>query len=421
MTPSNERSSNNSTDPVPKNAEEIIACFSPKDIPKFHTGRLNKFLFGYPRHQAHQEGKPVLICRIYAWNVEGQFLIQKRSPRYTTKEGLFADSAAGHIRYTPEIDFEFIQEEAWRELHEEMGVHPLWGKFYDFHIEQKKQGRILGVYTFIALVGNHLTFDLEEVDPQSQFVPASEIQRFLEKKSFVPDCKWYWSKMISERVFQGLRQEWDHVNFNHPPGFQKTSSDMDPSQQLETKLNKNKGIGLIIGRFQPFHTGHLQFILAAKEYVATLKIGIGSSQYHSTRENPFTWEERKQMIFNSLLEAQVDPETFQIYPIPDLHNAELWSQKVLDVVGDFDLFFSNSQWTRQLFRNLGKPLGPVIKFNFSEFNGSQIRKRLFRQESIQELVPPAVLEILATINVTERLQSESKKLHFHPSYNHSRR
>ena len=45
--------------------------------------------------------------------------------------------------------------------------------------------------------------------------------------------------------------------------------------------------GLFIGRFQPFHNGHLQDIKNALKEVDELIIAIGSSQHFNTKENPF--------------------------------------------------------------------------------------------------------------------------------------
>ena len=50
--------------------------------------------------------------------------------------------------------------------------------------------------------------------------------------------------------------------------------------------------GLFIGRFQPFHLGHLKDIKRAIQEVDELVIGVGSSNEECTKENPFTVEER---------------------------------------------------------------------------------------------------------------------------------
>ena len=61
------------------------------------------------------------------------------------------------------------------------------------------------------------------------------------------------------------------------------------------KLEKR---GLFLGRFQPFHLGHLDVIKQALKMVDELVIVIGSAQYSHTFENPFTDSEREEMIEN---------------------------------------------------------------------------------------------------------------------------
>src|SRR3970040_1541422 len=52
------------------------------------------------------------------------------------------------------------------------------------------------------------------------------------------------------------------------------------------------GRALWIGRFQPFHLGHLSMAKRILAEVDELVIGIGSAQYSHTPENPFTAGER---------------------------------------------------------------------------------------------------------------------------------
>ena len=53
---------------------------------------------------------------------------------------------------------------------------------------------------------------------------------------------------------------------------------------------------LILGRFQPFHLGHLELIRAVKNKYGKIIIAIGSAQEKKTSENPFDKDERINMI-----------------------------------------------------------------------------------------------------------------------------
>ncbi|HIQ38838.1 MAG TPA: nicotinamide-nucleotide adenylyltransferase, partial [Methanothermococcus okinawensis] len=54
--------------------------------------------------------------------------------------------------------------------------------------------------------------------------------------------------------------------------------------------------GFLIGRWQPFHKGHLSIIEEISKEVDELIIGIGSAQKSHTLNDPFTAGERIMMI-----------------------------------------------------------------------------------------------------------------------------
>jgi len=58
--------------------------------------------------------------------------------------------------------------------------------------------------------------------------------------------------------------------------------------------------GLLIGRFQPFHLGHLDAVLFGLARTENLFICIGSSNKSNERKNPFSVEERREMVTLSI-------------------------------------------------------------------------------------------------------------------------
>ncbi|RMF91195.1 MAG: nicotinamide-nucleotide adenylyltransferase, partial [Methanobacteriota archaeon] len=57
---------------------------------------------------------------------------------------------------------------------------------------------------------------------------------------------------------------------------------------------------LFIGRFQPLHKGHMMIIKRILEETDALSIVIGSSQHAGTPENPFSADEREEMLRRAL-------------------------------------------------------------------------------------------------------------------------
>lgn len=130
---------------------------------------------------------------------------------------------------------------------------------------------------------------------------------------------------------------------------------------------------LFIGRFQPFHIGHLDALTQISE--DKIIIGIGSSQYSKTEENPWTFEERKQMIDHALAHENLN---YQIIAIPDIHDEKNWVEHVEKIVGKFDLVYTGNDWVQKLFEEKGYVVKKIeIKIQIS---GTELRK-MIREEN----------------------------------------
>ena len=62
----------------------------------------------------------------------------------------------------------------------------------------------------------------------------------------------------------------------------------------------------MMGRFQPFHNGHLNLAKQILEECDEVIIAITSSQFNYLEKDPFTSGERIEMIHNSLKESKFD-------------------------------------------------------------------------------------------------------------------
>ena len=98
-------------------------------------------------------------------------------------------------------------------------------------------------------------------------------------------------------------------------------------------------IGFLIGRFQPFHLGHLEAIKFALSKVEHLHIGIGSSNKSHEVRNPFTPDERKKMILSSVGDEL--STKLSIHYIPDVNDHSKWTHLVDEIVPEYDVVFSN--------------------------------------------------------------------------------
>lgn len=164
-------------------------------------------------------------------------------------------------------------------------------------------------------------------------------------------------------------------------------------------------VSLFIGRFQPFHKGHL-FVL---NHCPTdlVRIGVGSSQYHHTMDNPFTFEERKSMIHTGL-EHEFDGE-YEVYEIPDIHDPPKWVDHVERLLPPFSIVLTNNEFTAELFKKKGYTITEPGLLDRDRYRGKEIRIRMIKNQPWEHLVPSDVVSYLNEIDAVDRLHQLSKK------------
>ncbi len=147
-------------------------------------------------------------------------------------------------------------------------------------------------------------------------------------------------------------------------------------------------IGLIIGRFQPFHLGHLSAVKQALKQADKLYIAIGSAQYSGRPKNPFTAKERRQMI-ELALESENIAKDCDIFEVPDIHDDEKWISHLKSIVPDFDIVFvGNNGLVQELFEKNGIPTMPVT--HEKDISGTEVRKLMTDNKAWQKMLSPAV-------------------------------
>ncbi len=158
---------------------------------------------------------------------------------------------------------------------------------------------------------------------------------------------------------------------------------------------------LIIGRFQPFHNGHLEVLKKIFSECSHVTIGIGSAQYSHTSSNPFTAGERYLMIADTLRSEGFD--NFYIVPVEDLNRYALWVSQVVSMCPPFDVVYSNNPYTRRLFFESGYEVRDSPLYNRTEYSGTEVRHRIKDGGDWESLVPEKIAEIIRNIDGVSRI------------------
>ncbi len=161
--------------------------------------------------------------------------------------------------------------------------------------------------------------------------------------------------------------------------------------------------GLLIGRFQPFHLGHLKALQFALSKVDKLWVGLGSSNKPVQKNNPFTAEQRKEMILSSIDDSM--KEKISIYFIPDLDNHMKWIEKIDTIVPKFDIIFSNDNLTKHLYSKRNIQVLSIPFLNRESLSGTNIRDLIISDQKWENLVPDGTRNFLKNTGTKEHLKN----------------
>lgn len=162
--------------------------------------------------------------------------------------------------------------------------------------------------------------------------------------------------------------------------------------------------GLLIGRFQPFHGGHLEVVrkIRADRPAASLIIGVGSAEESYTWKNPLTAGERIELIDRALSEAKITGAL--LVPIPDISRHALWVNYLEALLPTFDRVYTNNPLTRVLFERSGYLVESPPLFDRARYEGERIRGQLADGGDWKNAVPATVASYLEEIGAPARLQ-----------------
>ncbi|HUI00228.1 MAG TPA: nicotinamide-nucleotide adenylyltransferase [Nitrososphaerales archaeon] len=164
-------------------------------------------------------------------------------------------------------------------------------------------------------------------------------------------------------------------------------------------------VGVLVGRFQPFHSGHLEAVRYSLKKVDYLYIVIGSSQKSHERDNPFTAGERVAMIKAALDANGVDPQKWMAIPIADTLSHALWPAILKATVPPFQIVFTNDGLTTRLLKEQGIKVEAVPYFERSNYSATNVRNRILEEKDWEKLVPKPVASMVKEVGGVERVRS----------------
>ncbi|HZA42932.1 MAG TPA: nicotinamide-nucleotide adenylyltransferase [Nitrososphaeraceae archaeon] len=161
--------------------------------------------------------------------------------------------------------------------------------------------------------------------------------------------------------------------------------------------------GLMIGRYQPFHLGHLGLAEQILSECEELVVAIGSPDANFSFTDPFTAGERITMVHESLKQRGLRMSNCYILPVPNSNNNYTWFQSVRSMLPRVTLIYTGNQFVQLLLPKDVKVRSPTF-VKYKSFNGTRIRNLIVRNGNWQNLVPSPVALLIREIDGVSRLK-----------------
>jgi cytidyltransferase-like protein len=167
--------------------------------------------------------------------------------------------------------------------------------------------------------------------------------------------------------------------------------------------------GMIHGRFQPFHNGHLEYMRGAAERCDELFVGITNPDparikpepsdpaRHLPESNPWTYAERLLMVKAAARDLGLELERVHVIPFP-VNEPELWPAYVPAGVTQYLRLFSD--WGGEKLDRLRAAGYEVVVLDEGaekEVSGSDVRAALRSDGDWERFVPPSVASVIRSL------------------------
>jgi len=163
--------------------------------------------------------------------------------------------------------------------------------------------------------------------------------------------------------------------------------------------------GLMMGRFQPFHLGHLELVKQILKECDEVIIALTGSQFNYIEKDPFTSGERIEMIHQSLEENDVALNRCYIVSLENQLNVSTWAVYLKSSLPTFDKVYSGNGYVAMLLADSGYEVVTPNFYDREKFNATKIRKLIAKDGDWEKLVPAAVSEIIKKINGVKRIKT----------------
>lgn len=190
-------------------------------------------------------------------------------------------------------------------------------------------------------------------------------------------------------------------------------------KNLDLYRLKKQQLGVVHGRFQILHYGHMEYILEAMNRCDHLIIGVCNPEIELTKynkvcphrskisANPLTYFERMECIKGALIEAGVSRDKFDIVPFPINFPNRIENYAPKKAKYYMTIF---EPWGEEKLKTLSVKLGLDVEviqrgtFEDKKCNSTEIRGKIYRGEDWKKYVPNYVYHYIKSNKLDNRIK-----------------
>ena len=132
-------------------------------------------------------------------------------------------------------------------------------------------------------------------------------------------------------------------------------------------------------------------------------IAIGSSTTEASLENPFTADERKDMIQRSLQDVNLIPQfDINFIEIPDFESDDAWAKSCLELAGNVSTLWTGNEETKKCFEGTGVEIQTIKEV--PGISSTEVRQMMIDGGNWKDKVPESVVKVMIEIDGVERVK-----------------
>lgn len=165
---------------------------------------------------------------------------------------------------------------------------------------------------------------------------------------------------------------------------------------------------LVVGRFQPFHAGHLSLVEQAASSYDEVIVAVASAQNNHLPRDPFTAGERIEMVRRALADAGPADALARciVLPVSDRPDNAAWAAHLRSALPPFGAVLTGNAYVAMLLSGAGVKVDRPRMVERERYVGSGIREMMARGDRTWEsLVPRAVASYVNEIGGPERVRT----------------